>query len=222
MVKKGLLIIFIMRMASLHAAAHSDSDDSHVSLRIKFLAALSKKGRRDVLFDAIKSHKSGEFEYLIGKYPDLIRARDGDGFTPLLRLLEIDQLPEEFWKKGLSILLSHEVEMNISDRWQCWTPLLRAVNCKDVPLDLVKRLVQKGASVHEGREEVTPLMLAARNGRKDIVEFLIESGARVDAQNRSKRTAADEARLKGHNAVADYIDGLISEERYVNLYCYPE
>jgi ankyrin repeat protein len=205
-----------MQMASLHAAAHPD--DFHVGLKTKLLAALSKNNRKYELFDAIRCHKSDIFEYLIEKYHDLRNARDGDGFTPLLRLVEVDKLPEEFWKKGLNILLSHEVDMNASDHWQRWTPLLRAVNCQNVPLDLVERLVQKGASVHESREEDTPLMLAARNGRKDIVEFLIKSGARVDAQNRWKRTAADEARLKDYNDVADYLDELISKEKFVNAY----
>lgn len=222
-VKKAvLLILFLLQVFTLQCAAHSDTEDAHVSLRLKLLAAVSKKKRKSALFDSIRLHEEDTFQYLMEKYPELRNSYDDEGFTPLLRLLEVDHQPEHFWKKALTILFSYEVDINAVDRFERWTPLLRAVNCKDVPLDLIKLLVKKGASVHENREEDTPLMIAARNGRQDIVEFLIQSGARVDAQNRWERTAADEARLKGYIDVADYIDGLISEAKFVNLYRYAD
>lgn len=212
MVKKWLFILFIMETVSLHAA-DSDSEDLHVSLKTKLFAALSKKKRRCAFFDAIKFHNEDTFQYLIEKYPDLTEASDEEGCTPLLRLLEIDQNPEHFWKKCLSILFSYEVNMNGSDLLNRWTPLLRAVNYKEVPLDLVESLVNRGADVNLSKDQDTPLMLAARNGRHDIICFLLDKGAKPALKNRWERTAADEARTKGYQDLADYIDFRAAQER---------
>jgi ankyrin repeat protein len=47
-------------------------------------------------------------------------------------------------------------------------------------MDIVESLVQNGADVNEVHDRyITPLMIAASNGRKDVVSYLISRGANV-------------------------------------------
>ena len=54
----------------------------------------------------------------------------------------------------------------------------------------------------------TALHLAAGNGRLEVCEVLVASGARVGAVNKRKKTAASVASEEGHERVAKYLEGL--------------
>ncbi len=49
------------------------------------------------------------------------------------------------------------------------------------------------------------LMIAARDGRKPMVELLLKSGAKVNDKNNSGETALHYAAAKGHKAVAEVL-----------------
>ena|SRR3990167_269446 len=55
-------------------------------------------------------------------------------------------------------------------------------------LELVKRAVEKGANINEKRVGFSALHYAVFYHRKDIVEYLVESGAEVNEQNLSGAT----------------------------------
>ena len=67
------------------------------------------------------------------------------------------------------------------------TPLYFAVATGE--LNMVKLLVSYGASIHEGGENLTPLMLASRSGYVDIVNFLIERNADMYIENTEGESA---------------------------------
>jgi ankyrin repeat protein len=79
-------------------------------------------------------------------------------------------------------------------------------------LEAVKMLVYLGLDVnaanHDGR---TPLMGAALKGRNDVVQFLVDHGAKLDQRDGGSRdTNTASSKLAGHTWQAiDYADGLV-------------
>ena len=61
------------------------------------------------------------------------------------------------------------------------TPLCQAIVKGD--LEAVKKFIEYGADVNESTQGLTPLMLAARYNRTDIVKVLLENGARKDIKD---------------------------------------
>lgn len=92
-------------------------------------------------------------------------------------------------------------------------------SCSKIPSDIVNTVVEllisKGADVDKpnmnGMYIFTPLMLAARDGCKNLVEIFLKHGAQRDiVEVTSGKTAADFARENGHDDIVDVI------ERYEN------
>src|SRR5205814_4860084 len=79
-------------------------------------------------------------------------------------------------------------------------------------LETIKMLVELGldpnAVNHDGR---TPLMGAAIKGRNDVIEFLVERGAKLETRDRGNRDSDDPgSMIAGHTWQAlDYADGLV-------------
>ena len=72
---------------------------------------------------------------------------------------------------------------------------------------IVVRLVELGANVDaETVDEVTPLMCAAAWGQIDVVKFLVGRGADCMKIDGSGATAADIAREKGEDEVAEVLE----------------
>lgn len=75
--------------------------------------------------------------------------------------------------------------------------------CKDI----VNALTDKGADVNaKGKNEKTPLHLAAHHGHREIVKALIEKGADVNAEDQERRTPLHLATIIAHE---DVIEALI-------------
>ena len=52
----------------------------------------------------------------------------------------------------------------------------------------------------------TPLHFAAENGKLDVVEYLVQKGANINAKTGNGKTAYDLAVENGHWNVADYLN----------------
>ena len=82
--------------------------------------------------------------------------------------------------------------------------------CKEGNLKEVKRFVKEGCDVNKKdggylRNEKTPLMYAAGEGRCDVVVYLIDRGAAVSKKDSRKRTALHYASERGHLKVVDLL-----------------
>lgn len=73
------------------------------------------------------------------------------------------------------------------------TPLNVAVGKGDI--EFVRKLIEYGADVNEISEDLSPLMIAARYNKVDILRVLIASGANVSARNEKGFTALKYAQL---------------------------
>lgn len=73
------------------------------------------------------------------------------------------------------------------------TPLCVAIMKGDT--ESVKKFIEYGADVNEGSNGMTPLMVAARFNKVEIINLLISKGARVDDKDEKGFTALKYAEL---------------------------
>jgi ankyrin repeat protein len=86
-----------------------------------------------------------------------------------------------------------------------WTPLHYAASKAQV--DTARMLIEHGAIVNApGPDGTTPLMMAALSGKPEIVRLLLARGADPTMFNAAHETAADWARKRNHQALADALD----------------
>jgi ankyrin repeat protein len=111
---------------------------------------------------------------LLKSEPDLIRARDGLGETPLHYLAVENQLD------SVRALVEHGAQVNTLN--ECGgTPLSEAASLGYV--ELVKYLLSVGAKLRiEGQKEPI-LHEAVRSGSAELVNLFLEAGAEVNAAN---------------------------------------
>lgn len=96
-------------------------------------------------------------------------------------------------------LVKHGADVNASSK-QGITPLIEAANHSPA---VARLLIQSGAKVNA--KDVlgeTALMMAARAGRRDIVQALIRAGADVNAKDNQGRTALSSTLDGGHTEAA--------------------
>lgn len=62
-------------------------------------------------------------------------------------------------------------------------------------IDLVRKMIEYGADVNELSSGMTPLMVAARYNKVEIIKFLLAHGARVDSKDSKGFTALKYAEL---------------------------
>ena len=105
------------------------------------------------------------------------------------------------------VLLDAGADQGVRDAYG-WTPLMRAVDRRRS--DFVKLLLDEpGADLGLRQEDgATALHIAAATGDLEIVRLLVSHGADRAAENYDGNTPAGVARSAGHDAVADYLEGM--------------
>lgn len=98
------------------------------------------------------------------------------------------------------------------------SPLLAAVENNPQSLEIPRILLDKGADPDAAREDgAFPLGVAARLGRADIAQLLIENNAQINARHaKTGRTALDAAKQNGRRQIVNYLRRLDAEERIYN------
>jgi ankyrin repeat protein len=86
-----------------------------------------------------------------------------------------------------------------------WTPLCRAV-ITGADRQVIDALIAAGADAgRSGKNDITPLMLAARAGLSGTVETLVAHGAPLDAEDLARNSAIGYAARGGHDALVKWI-----------------
>jgi ankyrin repeat protein len=103
------------------------------------------------------------------------------------------------------ILVEHpNINVNVRDTTGS-TALNLAVSEPDM-LPVIKLLIEKGANIDNADTMgETPLMLATLSDNKEIVEFLVDSGADKTVKNKRAQTAYDIAKEEGNNTLYDLL-----------------
>ncbi|RKS03322.1 ankyrin repeat domain-containing protein [Flavobacterium sp. 102] len=77
------------------------------------------------------------------------------------------------------------------------TPLCNAIVKGD--LAIVKKFIEYGSDVNESMNGTTPLMLAARYNKVEIIKLLLENGAKLDTKDERGYTALKYAEFSNAN-----------------------
>ena len=85
-------------------------------------------------------------------------------------------------------------------------PLHVAVSKGDV--EIVKKFIAYGADVNEQSEDMTPLMIAARYNKADMIKVLLENGARPGDKNEKGMTALKYAELSNATEAVNILKDL--------------
>lgn len=83
------------------------------------------------------------------------------------------------------------------------TPLCNAISKGD--LETVKKFIEYGADVNETTNGTTPLMLAARYNRVEIIKLLLDKGARLETKDEKGFTALKYAEISKANEAIAYL-----------------
>lgn len=147
------------------------------------------------LLDLLKEGTSARYvvEMLIDNGAN-VNVNVNDGQTPLMIYLSSSYCDLDV----LRILLANEANANARDNWGA-SPMLWAAN-KGL-LQAAQLLLKYGAEV-EVKNGRVPLIEAAANGHRELVEFLLQNGAKIDTgTSYSGATALHLAALHGHPEV---------------------
>ena len=84
--------------------------------------------------------------------------------------------------------------------------LLSILEYHETPYEKVKELIDKGADTNgRGKDDYTPLMIAAQRGLINECNLLLEKGASVNAQTMRGVTALYNASLEGYSKVSIFL-----------------
>lgn len=122
--------------------------------------------RKTTIFDAVASGDPARVKRKLSREPEAIASRDDEGLTPLLRALY------DGHGAIVDVLLAREPELDVFEA----AALGR--------LEDVKRLVgrSKRRANERSQDGFTPLHLAAYFGHPDVVAFLLDRGADIEAR----------------------------------------
>ena len=128
------------------------------------------------------------------------RSRNGD--TSLMLAAYKKDLP------AVQALIDKGAEINHPG----WTALHYAAATGSLPI--VRLLLDHDAYIDaESPNKTTPLMMAARGGFREVVDYLLSQGADLEAKNELGLTAVDFARAQGHPALANFLEARLRESK---------
>ena len=91
-----------------------------------------------------------------------------------------------------------------------WTPLHYAASSGSILV--IRVLLDHHALIDaESPNKTTPLMMAARAGRRQAVQYLLDEGADASLKNEVGLNAADFARAQGHSDIATALDARLQQ-----------
>ncbi|MGD8925733.1 MAG: ankyrin repeat domain-containing protein, partial [Thioalkalispiraceae bacterium] len=125
-----------------------------------------------------------------------INQQDKDGWTPLMHAVRAGQ------RQSIDILLKAGAIPNIADKLGR-TALELAGNH---PVSMSRQLIEAGADVNRRNTGGIPVILvAAGQGRQDLVEYLLSAGARIDYKDYQGNSILDWSARSGNTKLINYL-----------------
>jgi ankyrin repeat protein len=155
------------------------------------------------IFDAACVGDTERIEQLLSFDPSLVASHASDGWTPL-------HLAAAFADEDtVRLLLSRGADAHARSHNDLANQPLHACIAMQGSVASARDLVEYGADVNATQTGgITPLHLAAAQGKPKMVEFLIQQGASPTAQTDDGKLPADLARERGHARIAEQLAAL--------------
>ena len=132
------------------------------------------------IFTLVTLGRYDAIESILAKQPELVNAKDEDGYMPLHLAAAISDNEE-----AVKFLIAKGADVNAKEDTFGATPLHMVFNILGNDKNIVELLIDNGADVNAKRDDngATPLHMAVDNGLKDIVEFLMSKGADINGRD---------------------------------------
>lgn len=155
------------------------------------------------IFDASSVGDTERIEQLLSFDPSLVASHASDGWTPL-------HLAAAFADEGtVRLLLTRGADAHARSHNDLANQPLHACIAMQGSVASARDLVEYGADVNATQAGgITPLHLAAAQGKPKMVEFLVQQGASPTAQTDEGKLPADLARERGHTQIAEHLAAL--------------
>ena len=152
------------------------------------------------LIIAVRERSTKVFRLLLDTPGIDVDARSRNGDTALMVAAF---LPDAV---AVQALLERGAEVNRPG----WTPLHYAASSGSILV--IRVLIDHHAYIDaESPNKTTPLMMAARAGRREAVQYLVDEGADVSLKNEVGLNASDFARAQGHVDIAAALDARLQQ-----------
>ncbi|MEO0317098.1 MAG: hypothetical protein RL404_775 [Pseudomonadota bacterium] len=152
------------------------------------------------LIIAVRERSAKVFRLLIDTPGIQVDARSRNGDTALMVAAF---LPDAV---AVQALLERGAEVNRPG----WTPLHYAASTGSILV--IRVLLDHDAYIDaESPNKTTPLMMAARAGRREAVQYLLDEGADLSVKNDAGLSASDFARAQGHVDIATALDARLRQ-----------
>ncbi|WP_245153702.1 ankyrin repeat domain-containing protein [Allopusillimonas ginsengisoli] len=201
----GLLCLFLVSMACRAAnpagwwvdIANDRADKVRVMLQQGADPNEISPDGQPAIMQAIRDGAWKVYEVLLNDRNTVLNAININKETPLMYLAVVGET-----EKAQALIRRGALVNRLG-----WTPLQYAASTGQ--LDTVKMLIANKALVNAPAPDgTTALMMAARAGSEEVVKYLLSVGADATMQNLQKMDAADWARLKHHDKLAQQLDDL--------------
>jgi len=162
------------------------------------------------ILDALRHDQQVHLRKLLEQNP--IDLNDAEVVCDQYGIDDPDEIPLLFWavqsdisREAIEILMAYGLDITWTNR--------EGLGALDIAIknrrrDLVDLCVEHGVPLTESRRRsgLTPLMLAASFGDKEMVDYLLECGAPIDAADKRGMDAIEYARLLGQIRMKEYLE----------------
>lgn len=152
------------------------------------------------IFDAAAVGDTERIEQLLAFDPSLVASHSTDGWTPL-------HLAAAFAEENaVRLLLSRGADAHARSHNDLANQPLHACVAMQGSLASARDLIHSGADVNATQSgDVTPLHLAAAQGKLEMVELLLRFGASPTIRTGHGKLPAELARERGHSHLAEHL-----------------
>ena len=152
------------------------------------------------IFDAASVGDTARIEQLLAFDPSLVASHSSDGWTPL-------HLAAAFADDAtVRLLLSHGADTHARSHNTLASQPLHACIARSGSPASVQALIEGGANVNATQSgAVTPLHLAAAQGKTEMILLLLQHGASATARTTEDKLPTDYAREHGHTRAAELL-----------------